>query len=98
LRRRDRCGFKEFLASKVGRGVWAEALPAYGSDLNPRDCAWQYLKRVELRNVTCLDLEKPRMQLHLTIGRLRQKPDIVRSFFAGEGLPSRNFRPLRNAQ
>ena len=42
--------------------------------------AWQHLKRVELRNVTCLDLEELQMQLHLAIARLRQKVDIVRSF------------------
>jgi hypothetical protein len=38
---------------------------------------------VELPNVTCLDLEELQMQLHLAIARLRQKVDIVRSFFAG---------------
>jgi hypothetical protein len=37
--------------------------------------------------VTCLDLEELHMQLHLAIGRLRQKVDIVRSFFTGAGLP-----------
>ena len=63
-----------------------EALPAYAPDLNPVEWAWQHLKRVKLRNVTCLDLEELQMQLHLAIARLRQKVDIVRSFFAGAGL------------
>jgi hypothetical protein len=48
--------------------------------------AWQHLKHVELRNVTCLDLEELPMQLHHAIARLPQKVDIVRSFFAGAGL------------
>jgi transposase len=82
-----RAAVKEFLASRAGRGTWVEALPAYAPDLNPVEWAWQHLKHVELRNVTCLDLEELHMQLHLAIGRLRQKPDIVRSFFAGAGLP-----------
>jgi transposase len=45
---------KQFLASKAGRGVWVEALPASAPDLNPVEWAWQHLKHVELRNVTCL--------------------------------------------
>jgi transposase len=82
-----RAAVKEFLASKAGRGVWVEALPAYAPDLNPVEWAWQHLKHVELRNVTCLDLEELHMQLHLAVGRLRQKPDLIRSFFEGAGLP-----------
>jgi transposase len=66
--------------------VWVEALPAYAPDLNPVEWAWQHLKHVGLRHVTCLDLEELQMQLHLAIGRLRQKADIVRPFFAGAGL------------
>jgi transposase len=81
-----RAAVKEFLASTAGRGVWVEALPAYTPDLNAVEWAWQQLKHVELRNVTCLDLEELHQQLHRAIGRLRQKPDIVRSFFAGAGL------------
>jgi hypothetical protein len=54
------------VASKAGRGVWVEALPAYDPDLNPVEWAWQHLKHMELRNVTCLDLEELQMQLHLS--------------------------------
>jgi transposase len=63
-----------------------EALPAYAPDVNPVEWAWPYLKHAELRSVTCLDLEELQLQLHLAIARLRQKGDIVRSFFAGAGL------------
>jgi transposase len=66
--------------------VWVEALPAYAPDLNPVEWAWQHLKHVELRNVTFLDPEELHMQLRLAIARLRQKVDIVRSFFARAGL------------
>jgi transposase len=82
-----RAAVKEFLASKAGSGAWIEPLPAYAPDLNPVEGAWQHLKHGELRNITCLDLEELHIQLHLAIGRLRQKPDLIRSFFTGAGLP-----------
>ena len=81
-----RAAVKEFLASQAGHGVWVEALPAYAPDLNPVEWAWQHLKHVESRNVACLGLEEVHVQLYLAIARLRQKADIVRSFFAGAGL------------
>jgi transposase len=34
-----RAAVKEFLASKAGRGVWVEALPAYAPVLNPVEWA-----------------------------------------------------------
>jgi transposase len=77
---------REFLASRDGRGIHIEPLPAYAPDLNPVEGAWQHLKHVELRNVVCLDLEELHLQLHLAIARLRQKPHLVRSFFRGAGL------------
>ena len=81
-----RAAVKEFLASKAGRGVRVEALPAYAPDLNPVAWAWQHLKHVELRNLACLDLEELHQEFHLAVGRLRQKPHLVRSFFAQAGL------------
>jgi hypothetical protein len=33
-----------------------------------------------------LDLEVLHMELHLALGRLRQKPLLVRTFFEGAGL------------
>ena len=55
-------------------------------DLNPIEEAWQHLKHVEMRNLVCLDLEELHLQLHLAIARLRQKPKLIPSFFAGAGL------------
>jgi len=77
---------KEFVADTRGR-IWLEALPGYAPDLNPWDeGGWQHLKHVELRNVTCLDLEELHEEFHLAIGRLRQKPHLIHSFFAQAGL------------
>jgi transposase len=82
-----RAAVAEFLASPAGRGIQVERLPGYAPDLNPWDTGgWDHLKHVELRNVTCLDLEELHLQLHLAIGRLRQKPHLIPLFFHAAGL------------
>jgi len=84
-----RAAVQEFLASTPCRGVWVERLPGYAPDLNPWDAGgWDHLKHVEMRNLACLDLDELHLQLHLAIGRLRQKPHLVPKFFAAAGLAS----------
>ena len=39
-----------------------------------------------MRNLVCLDLEELHQEFHLAVGRLRQKPHLVHSFFAQAGL------------
>jgi transposase len=81
-----RAEVQEFVAGTRGR-VWLEALPGYAPDLNPWDeGGWNHLKKVGLRNVVCRDLEELHQELYLAVGRLRQKPHLVRSFFAQAGL------------
>jgi transposase len=81
-----RVAVKEFVAGTKGK-VWLEALPGYAPDLNPWDeGGWHHLKGVEMRNLACLDLEELHQEFHLAVGRLRQKPHLVRSFFAQAGL------------
>jgi transposase len=75
----------EFLA-EVGRAIHLEALPPYAPDLNPVEWLWKHLKQVELRNLVSWDLEMLHMELHLALGRLRQKSTLVMSFFEGAGL------------
>jgi transposase len=82
-----RTAVQEFLAGASCRGVWVERLPGYAPDLNPWDeGGWDHLKHVEMRNLVCLDLEELHLQLHLAIGRLRQKPHLVSKFFKAAGL------------
>jgi transposase len=77
----------DFLHSRAGRGIAVEQLPGYAPDLNPWDTGgWDHLKHVELRNVTSLDLDELHLELHLAIGRLRQKPHLARLFFRAAGL------------
>jgi transposase len=69
-----RAEVRDFLAGAEGRGVHVERQPPYAPDLNLVEGAWQHLKHVELRNMVFLDLEDLHLELHLAIGRLRQKP------------------------
>jgi transposase len=78
---------KEFVAQSNGM-VRLETLPGYAPDLNPWDAGgWHHLKHVEMRNLICRDLEELHQEFHLAIGRLRQKPHLIQSFFAQAGLP-----------
>ncbi len=77
---------KQFISAVGERKIHLEELPSYAPDLNPTEWAWNHLKRVEMRNLACLDLEQLHMELHLAIGRLRQKPHLLKSFFADAGL------------
>jgi transposase len=68
---------KEFLAQGGAERLRLEPLPAYAPELNPEEGVWNYLKRVELRNVCCHDLRELRQELWLGAARLRQKPHIL---------------------
>jgi transposase len=93
-----RAEVSDFLAGAEGRGVQVERLPPYAPDLNPVEGAWQQLKHVELRTMVFLDLADLHLELHLAIGRLRQKPRLIRSVFEGAGLPIETFPSFCNAQ
>src|SRR4051794_2669972 len=77
---------RDFVTGTKGE-LWVEALPGYAPDLSPWDeGGWNHLKHVEMRNLVCRDLEELHEQFHLAVGRLRQKPHLVQSFFAQAGL------------
>jgi transposase len=77
---------KGFVSDTRGK-VRLEALPGYAPDLNPWDeGGWNHLKHVEMRNLVCRDLEELHEQFHIAVGRVRHKPQLVRSFFAQAGL------------
>jgi transposase len=80
-----RAEVQEFVAEARGK-IHLEALPAYAPDLNPVEWLWKHLKKVELRNLACRDLEQLHMELHLALGRVRQRRALVRSFFEGAEL------------
>jgi transposase len=74
-----------FVAKARGK-IHVEPLPPYAPDLNPVEWLWRHLKEVELRNLSCLDLEQLRLELHLALGRVRQKLSLMQSFFEGAEL------------
>ena len=71
---------KAFLAAGGAERLFLEQLPGYAPDLNPDEGVWNYLKHVELGNVTCHNQDELRHELRLAIARLRRKPDVIRSF------------------
>jgi transposase len=76
----------KFIAGVGGRKLWVEQLPPYAPDLNPVEWLWRRLKRVEMRNLVCLDLEELHEEFHLATNRVRRKPELVRAFFRSAGL------------
>jgi transposase len=76
----------KFIAGVGRTRLWVEQLPAYAPDLNPVEWLWRRLKRVEMRNLVCLDLEELHQQFHLATNRVRRKPALVQGFFASAGL------------
>jgi transposase len=78
---------KEFVAAVGGKNLAVELLPPYAPDLNPVEWLWKHLKKVEMRNLTCHDLEELHEEFHLALGRIRGKPRLFPSFFAGAELP-----------
>jgi len=76
-----------FMQETGSEYIHIERLPPYAPDLNPVEWVWRHLKHVELRNVVCQDLLALRIELNGAIARLRSKPRLFPSFFAGAKLP-----------
>jgi transposase len=70
---------KDFLKRGAAKRLHLEQLPGYAPDLNPDEGIWNYLKRVELGNVCCTDLNDLSTQLIRARERLRHKREIIRS-------------------
>ncbi len=75
-----------FLASPVARRLRTERLPGYAPELNPVEVVWQYLKRVELRNLCCHDLVHLKAELHKAVARLRHKTRVLLGCLRKPGL------------
>lgn len=77
---------KEFLASGGAQRIHLERLPGYAPELNADEGIWQYLKRVELKNVVCHDLAELRSALRLATARLRHKRQVIQACIRHAGL------------
>ena len=78
---------REYLANGAARHIHLELLPPYAPDLNPDEGIWDQLKYAELANVCCTDLLDLHSQVYSAVARLRRRPQLIQSFFAGAGLP-----------
>lgn len=76
---------KDFLAKGGAKRVHLERLPAYAPELNPQEGVWNLLKRVELKNVCCLDVQHVEVQLRRAKERLRHHKSVLRQCFAHAG-------------
>jgi transposase len=74
-----------FLAAGGAARLQLEVLPGYAPDLNPDEGIWNYLKRVELRNLCCATLRHLHAALRLATARLRHKHYIIHSCFHQAG-------------
>jgi transposase len=70
---------KTFLKRGAAKWLHLERLPGYAPDLNPDEGIWKYLKRVELGNRCCTDLDHLHRELIRARERLRHKREIIRS-------------------
>lgn len=76
---------KDFLAKGGATRIHLERLPAYAPELNPQEGVWNQLKRVELKNVCCLNLQDVETQLRRAKERLRHRVPVLRQCFAHAG-------------
>jgi len=70
---------KAFLKRGAAKRLQLEQLPGYAPDLNPDEGIWNYLKRVELGNVCCANLDQLHRALIRARERLRHKKEIIKS-------------------
>ncbi|GHO62953.1 hypothetical protein KSC_018450 [Ktedonobacter sp. SOSP1-52] len=70
---------KVFLKTGAAKRLQLEQLPGYAPDLNPDEGIWNYLKRVEMGNLCCFDLDHLYQELIRARERLRHKREIIRS-------------------
>ena len=70
---------KDFLKRGAAKRLHLEQLPGYAPDLNPDEGIWNSLKRVELGNVCCANLDQLQRKLIQAKERLRHKKEIIKS-------------------
>lgn len=72
---------KDFLSAGAAARLRLAQLPGYAPELNPDEGVWNLLKRRELKNRCCQDLEELEWELGLAIRRLRRNPHVLAACF-----------------
>ena len=65
--------------------IHLERLPAYAPEFNPQEGVWNLLKRRELKNVCCKNLDELEHVLLLARARLRHRKHTLRHCFVHAG-------------
>ena len=77
---------KDYLASGAAARIHLEQFPAYAPELNPDEGIWNYLKRVELKNIACEDIDELHRELRKAKERMRHKVDVITACVQHAGL------------
>ena len=72
---------KDVLVAGAARRLQLEQLPGYAPELNPAEGVWNLLKRRELKNRCCQNLEELRWEVGLALRRLRRRPHLLTACF-----------------
>ena len=81
-----RCkAIKNFMSKGGAHRIHLEQLPAYAPELNPQEGIWNLLKRVELKNVCCQNLQQVRQELVHAKERLRHRKSTLSQCYAHAG-------------
>ena len=68
---------KEYLSKGAGHRIHLEQLPGYAPELKPGEGIWNYLKRVELKNLSCQSLSHLNYELPKATDCLRHKTKFI---------------------
>ncbi len=68
---------KDYLSRGAATRIHLEHFPAYAPELNPDEGIWNYLKRVELKNLACQNLSELRTELRRAKERMRHKVHVI---------------------
>ena len=68
---------KEYLSNDATHRIHLVQLLGYAPELNPAEGIWNYLKRVELKNLCCPSIAHLNYELRKAADRLRHKTKVI---------------------
>ena len=77
---------QQFLADGAAAWLRLERLPGYALELNPVEGIWQYLKQVELRNVTAMPLAVLVTAVQVAMTHIVAQSNLVLAFYRHAGV------------
>ena len=77
---------RDFLTCGAATRIHLECLPGYAPNLNPDEGIWNYLKRVELKNLSCQNIPHLRLEVCREKEPLRHKTDVIQACIGQPGL------------